>query len=742
MFSCVSRDWQASLKHCSQKHRLATAFFSLFALLPGGCFDIDFAGIWPDPLLPLPTSHPHLLVYHLPTRTASALPRARNPTLVFPWIPASNATATDSGQRPKHDAGLDSWCQLRGNLQRSSLIFEETEVCYTFFVACSCVFDFTLIAGFLCRGVKQQVKLPAPAQKFFTFAFFASVGEKYLEATPMLECALLDHCRAHFADVAEHIFLSMGSENQPEAWIDDVEDGASIIELAVTPAWIQQFNSYEQNFWRCLRAAPVSAAFSTMAERESELSSQIKETDADVHAASTSTTTAEDDNVPVVSTRSESALPSRRLEQASILSPLARLASFFGSTLILLGRTEDALVVLNASLEGLRQVPTRDLFGEAQLRRLLAVVLMGQRRIDEAEVMLNEALDIYTTLKSSFGLALVFCAQSHLHRMMLRHIDRSVASKSGRDEKAARLERLESRAIELCARALDLFTQINHLPGQIASTRWLAHHGPQGQRHAYFDRLTLLLQALTKKLFTFSQNLRADQESVELPPALKLQTVSTPPTSARAPRMLSSSSSAMLLGYETDPLLSSANPSFIGAANGSPYDSVHSTYVSHWAGDDMSLHIQTVLGHMGSADVREATHEWISSHALRLSRLRVALLKKWMPLSSNTLNRSASSSSMRGTPMSALPSLASLQSPITSTRPPRAPSSSGATPSAAAASSTGKFPRRMLQSPSHHAAIMCSPRGIGSHRPLSAAHALSASPASVLASMHFKHSRY
>jgi hypothetical protein len=568
----------------------------------------------------------------------------------------------------------------------------------------------------------------------------------------MLECALLDHCRAHFADVAEHIFLSMGSDNQLETWIDDGEDAAGVPDLAITPAWIQQFNSYEQNFWRCLRKAP-DFAFSTQAETESGLSSQVEETDADVRAmmgdATTSTTTTEDDAVPAISTSSESALPPRRHEETSMSSPLARLASFFSSILILLGRTEDAYVVLNASLEGLRQAHVRDLFGESQLCRVLAVVLMGQRRLEEAETMLSEAFEIYTKLKSSFGLALVFSAQSHLHRLMLRFIDRSASSKVGRDEKAARLERFETRAIDLCARALELFTQIKHLPGQIASTRWLAHHGPQSQRHAYFDRLTLSLQALTKQLAKFSKNLRADQDSVEPASALKLP-VSTPPSSARSTRMLSSSSSSLLLGYEADPLLGNSDPCFIGAANGAPYESVHSTYVSHWAGDDTSLHIQTVLGHVGLADGREAAYDWISAHALRLSRLRVALHKKWMPLSSSALFPSASSSSLRGTPMSASPSLASLQSPIISMRPPRAPSSTGgATPSAPAVSSTGKTLRRPLQGTSQHASIMYSPRGIISHRPLSAAQAnslsnagaLNASPASIVASMHFKHSR-
>ena len=137
-FLSFCRQYQASLKHCSQKHRLATAFFSLFALLPGGCHDIDLAGIWPDPLVSQPTAHPHLLIYHLSPKSASVPPRTRAPSLIFPWIPS--VTATDSGQRPKHDAGRDSWIQLRDNLLRSSLIFQETEV-FCSFVAMCCVMN-------------------------------------------------------------------------------------------------------------------------------------------------------------------------------------------------------------------------------------------------------------------------------------------------------------------------------------------------------------------------------------------------------------------------------------------------------------------------------------------------------------------------------------------------------------------------------------------------------------------------
>jgi hypothetical protein len=194
-------------------------------------------------------------------------------------------------------------------------------------------------------------------RKFSTFLFFASVGDRYLKQEPRLRQTLLRRCQTHYADLAEHIYLSCASaETQSELPALDQSSGEDDDVQVVQPVWQNVFEFYETNFRQCLRAAVDDFEGVPGDEGDGE-------------------------------------------NFSACCSSVARLGVFVSSILLLLGRQNDAM---NAALDAFRHLQRQtgrlDSWGMTALYKQLGFVHISCKDYEKALLYFTEALNGYQSL--------------------------------------------------------------------------------------------------------------------------------------------------------------------------------------------------------------------------------------------------------------------------------------------------------------------------------------------------------
>jgi tetratricopeptide (TPR) repeat protein len=356
--------------------------------------------------------------------------------------------------------------------------------------------------------------------KFYTFPFVTKYAEQLLTTEPSfapLCCTLLKRCRSYFADVCTGLFDDMGTYTEE----------SSIV--------YEKLQLYDLSLWKALAHwAPL-------------------------------------DDQPVLKVNETISGIVEIKPVYHIITPVGRLATAFGSVLLLAARIPSALKAIDRGLKHVNRL--FDTLGEANLRKVKAIVFMRkQSQYPRAKEELEKAFSLYVKAESILGQAItqhamgvVLCKTQHFHEAMTRF-----------------------------ERALTLFRRLRHKPAILLCYQWLATICSKVPGHEHNSM----------KYYDGIKRLQKHMKVREMHDAAKK-------LSATAPASTSTSTSAS----------SSSSAAASAVSNRHTKGTNRGDVSQRWNGKDISLHLEIPTRYHDMRDeVKQKSSRFSASSILALSK--------------------------------------------------------------------------------------------------------------------------